>query len=119
MISAHRFVGLGIAGIFALLAIWGLVMWIRNRDPGQGFWQVLAAGQIGLGIQVLLGIVMFFARGGMEPLHYVYGAFPLLVLFAAHRFSRRFQGLEWVAFALAGVFIFGLQLRGFMTGSGG
>lgn len=118
MISAHRFVGLSIAGIFFVLAIWGLVMWLRNRDPGEGYWRVLAAGQIGLGLQVLLGIAMFFLRGGMEPLHYVYGAFPLLVLFAAHRWSRKVKGLEWVAFAVAGLFIFGLQLRGFMTGSG-
>lgn len=117
MIPVHRFVGLGIAAIFALLAVWGLVLWIRNRNPGQGFWYVLAAGQIGLGVQVLFGVVMFFLRGGMDPLHYVYGAFPILVLLAAHRFSRNFQGLEWVAFALAGLFIFGLQLRGFMTGS--
>ncbi|MEX2586956.1 MAG: hypothetical protein WD602_03050 [Actinomycetota bacterium] len=117
MIPAHRFVGLGIAAIFGLLAVWGLVLWIRNRNPGQGFWRVLAAGQIGLAVQVLLGVVMFFVRGGMEPLHYVYGAFPILVLVFAHRMSRRFEGLEWVAFALSGLFIFGLQLRGFMTGS--
>lgn len=117
MIPVHRFVGLGIAAIFGLLAVWGLVLWMRNRDPGQGFWRLLAVGQVGLGVQVLFGIVMFFLRGGMEPLHYVYGAFPLLVLFAAHRYSRNFKGLEWVAFALAGLFIFGLQLRGFMTGS--
>lgn len=116
MISVHRYLGLGVAALFGLLAVWGLVMWIRNRDPGQGFWRVLAAGQIGLGIQVLLGIAMLFLRAGMQLLHYVYGAFPLLVLFVAHRWSRKLQGLEWVAFAISGLFIFGLQLRGFMTG---
>lgn len=118
MIPAHRYLGLTIAAIFAVMAVWGLIMWIRNRDPGQAYWRVLAAGQIGLGIQVLVGIVVFFWRGGgMELMHYVYGGFPLLVLFAAHRWSRKAQGLEWVAFALAGLFIMGLQLRGYMTGS--
>lgn len=118
MSGVHRIVGLSIGAIFLVVAVWGLFLWIRNRDPGQMFWRVLAAGQVGLVLQTLVGIVIFFLRGNMNPLHYLYGAFPILVLYIAHRQSRKLQGLEWVAFAVAGLVIFGLQSRGFMTGIG-
>lgn len=114
----HRYIGLSIGGIFGALALWGLLLWIRNKNPGAAFWKVLAAGQVGLLVQVLFGIAIFLSRGGMSPLHYLYGGFPLLVLYVAHRFSRRLEGVEWIAFAFAGLFIFGLQARGFMTGMG-
>lgn len=116
--NAHRGVGLTLATIFLLIALFGLVAWIRNRDPGPWFWRLLALGQGGLGLQILVGAALFFARGGKPPLHYVYGGFPVLVLFVAHRWSKRLAGLEWAAFAVASFFIFGLQLRGLMTGMG-
>jgi len=112
----HRFIGIAIAAAFLALSLWGLVSWIRNSDPGASFWRLLAAGQVALGLQVLVGVGMLLLRGGQPFLHYVYGIFPVLVLFVAHRSSKRFQGLEWAAFAIAGFFIFGLQLRGYMTG---
>ncbi|MGH9194692.1 MAG: hypothetical protein ACRD1T_03010, partial [Acidimicrobiia bacterium] len=63
---------------------------------------------------------VLFALGGRRPwLHYAYGGFPIVVIVAAHRLSRRIEGLEWVAFAVAGAVNFGLLLRGFMTGTGG
>lgn len=116
MSEIHRIVGLSIGGIFGILALWGLFLWIKNSDPGQTFWRLLALGQIGLVLQVIVGVVMFFVRGAMPPLHYAYGAFPIIVLYVAHRQSKKFEGLEWVAFAIAGLVIFGLQTRGFMTG---
>ena len=112
----HQFIGLAVASVFLALSIWGLVSWIRNRDPGASFWRLLATGQVGLGLQVLVGAGLLLLRGGQPWLHYVYGIFPVLVLFVAHRSSKRFEGLEWAAFAVAGFFIFGLQLRGYMTG---
>ncbi len=118
MRDLHQYLGLGIAGVFLLLSLWGLYQWIRNTHPGSMYYRLLAVAQIGLLAQVIVGVVMFIVeRGGpVDLLHVVYGGFPLLVLIAAHKYSRKIEGLEWVAFALAGLFIFGLQLRGYMTG---
>ncbi|MGI8425404.1 MAG: hypothetical protein ACR2FO_01475 [Actinomycetota bacterium] len=116
--TAHRFIGLTLAGIFLVIALFGLVSWISNRDPNKWFWRLLAAGQVGLVVQILAGLLLLVTKGNQPPLHYVYGAFPVLVLLFAHRISKRLQGLEWAAFAVASFFIFGLQLRGMMTGSG-
>jgi cytochrome b561 len=117
----HQYLGLAVAGLFLVLSLWGLFQWIRNADPGSAYYKLLAAAQIGLVLQVIVGAVMFlFVRErNMDPLHFVYGGFPILVLIFAHRYSRKLEGLEWVAFALAGLFIFGLQLRGYMTGMEG
>ncbi len=114
--SAHRVLGIALAGAFLLISLWGLVSWIRNRDPGPNFWRLLAAGQGGLALQAAVGAILFFVRGQMPVLHYIYGGFPILVLIFAHKMSKRLEGLEWAAFAVAGFFIFGLQLRGMMTG---
>lgn len=113
----HRYLGTAIAVIFASIALWGLVSWIRNRHPGPWFWRFLGAGQAALVVQAVFGVVLLVTRGGQHWLHYAYGAFPLLVLLVAHRNSKRVEGLEWAAFAIAGFFIFGLQLRGLMTGN--
>jgi len=107
-----------LAAIFLSIALFGLVSWITNRDPNKWFWRLVTAGQLGLGIQILAGGLILIIKGGKPPLHYVYGGFPVLVLYFAHRMSKRLQGLEWAAFAVASFFIFGLQLRGMMTGSG-
>lgn len=115
--QAHQVVGLILAGIFLAISVAGLICWIANRDPGTWFWRLLAAGQTGLGLQVLVGTIVLLTLGNRSVLHYMYGGFPILVLLFAHRASKRLQGLEWAAFAAASFFIFGLQLRGYMTGS--
>lgn len=114
--KVHLAVGAVIAATFIVLTLWGVAAWIRNKTPGKAFWNVLAFGQGMLVVQVLVGVVMFFARGGMHWLHYAYGTFPLLVLGVAHRATRKLDGIEWAAFSVAGFFIFGLQTRGLMTG---
>ena len=118
MREIHQYLGLVIAGIFLLLALWGLVQWIRNADPGALYYRLLAVAQVALGLQLIVGVLMYLVvrEGPVDPLHFIYGGFPILVLIAAHKYSKKLQGLEWVAFALAGLFIFGLQLRGYMTG---
>jgi hypothetical protein len=63
-------------------------------------------------------LVLLAMGGSQSLLHYAYGIFPALVLIVAHRFSKRFPGIEWAVFALAGLVIFGLLLRGYMTGIG-
>lgn len=118
----HRWFGLALAVAFLALGVWGIVAWARDRDPGARFWKLLAAAQAGVAVQAIGGVLVFALGGprgsGMHWLHYAYGAFPAVVLIAAHRLSRRFEGLAWAVFAFAGLICFGLLLRGYMTGFG-
>lgn len=119
----HRFVGYSIPAGFALLALWALFALVRNRDPAGGFWHVLAALQVVIAIQVLVGAILFAlglrpASRGPQWLHYVYGGlFPALVLVVAHRFARRAEA-PWLVFGVAALVIFGLTFRALQTGLG-
>ena len=113
----HRVLGIALIAIFGSFGVWGLVAWFRNRDPGRVFWWIVTAAQVGLGLQALLGVVLFVSGGRRTWLHYAYGIFPALLLIVAHRSGKRLSGLEWVAFALVGLVSVGLLLRAYMTGS--
>ena len=117
--TIHGEFGLGVAFLFLAIALCGVVFWLRNRDPGPFFWRLVAAAQVGVGIQILLGIAMLLTQP-VRPkwVHYAYGTFPVLTLAVAHRYSKKAKGLEWVAFAIVGLVNFGLMYRGYMTGKG-
>ncbi len=59
MREIHQYLGLAIAGIFLLLALWGMIQWIRNTDPGPLYYRLLAVAQVGLGLQLIVGVIMF------------------------------------------------------------
>ncbi|HVF54098.1 MAG TPA: hypothetical protein VNC78_10930 [Actinomycetota bacterium] len=120
----HRYVGYIVPAGFLLLFLWAIVSIIRNRDPGGGFWGVLAFLQVIIGIQVIVGATLFL--GGLRPppqsnawLHYVYGGlFPAGLLVAAHVQARKREGIAVILFGIAAFLCFGLTSRALMTGLG-
>jgi hypothetical protein len=120
----HRFVGYAIPAGFAVLALWTLYSFVRNRTPASWFWHLLAALQIVIGVQVVVGGILYLSdkrpsTTGPEWLHYVYGGlFPAIVLIVAHRFARRLEGIAWLAFGVAALVNFGLTFRALQTGLG-
>lgn len=116
--------GYSVPAGFALLALWTLYAFVRNRSPGAWFWHLLAALQVIIGVQVIVGGVLYLdgqrpSTTGPEWLHYVYGGlFPAVVLVVAHRFARRLDGVAWLAFGVAAVVNFGLTFRALQTGLG-
>ena len=124
MSEIHRYIAYAVPFGWALLALWTLFAFVRNKPPGDRFWTLLGALQAVLGAQVLIGLVLL-ALGRVPPsrgpvwLHYVYGGlFPIVVLVAAHRFARRQEGISWVVFGVAALVIFGLTFRALQTGLG-
>ncbi len=124
MDEIHRLIGYSVPAGFAILTLWAVVSWIRNHAPEGGFWNLLAALQVVIGAQVLIGGILF-AMGLRPPsngptwLHYVYGGlFPAAVLVAAHRFAQKLEGIPWVVFGVAAFINFGLTFRALQTGLG-
>src|ERR1700716_3370673 len=117
MPTFHKYLGESIAAIFLILFVWGTIRWIVNKDPGRYFWGLLGLGQVLLGVQILFGVILLATgRAKVGPkawLHYAYGLFPVLVLYAAHRISKKYEGVEWAVFAVASAVIFGLLLRAY------
>jgi heme A synthase len=122
--TLHRFVGYSIPAGFAALALWALFSLVRNREPSPHFWNLLAALQVIVAVQFLVGGTMFVAgrrpaSNGPTWLHYVYGAFfPALVLVVAHSWARRARAAPWLVFGFAGLICFGLTFRALQTGLG-
>lgn len=91
-----------------LLALWTLASFLRDKHPGDWFWNLLGVVQGVVALQVMVGAVLLI--GGSRPasagdpqwLHYVYGGFfPALVLVGAHRLARKYESVPWVVFGIA------------------
>jgi hypothetical protein len=124
VVDLHRLVAYSVPALFALLTLGALYTYLRNREPGEWYWNLLAAVQVVLGIQVVVGAILFAMGGrpqsnGPNWLHYVYGGvFPIGVLYVAHRYARKHQGVVMVIFGLAAFVSFGLTFRALQTGLG-
>jgi hypothetical protein len=121
MPTVHRLIGFAVVAGFLAMALWGLVVFIRKREPNRWFWRLLAILQVTLMVELLAGLILL-ATGNRRPLlHYAYGAvFPAIVLIGAHVIARDLedQSDAWRVFAVAGFILFGLTLRALTTGLG-
>ena len=125
MTDLHRYAAYVIVAAFALLALWTLLAFVRNKAPGDAFWNLLALVQIVIGLQAIVGAVLFAtgvrpSSNGPQWLHYTYGAlFPALVLVVAHRAARgRWESIPWAVFGVAAFVCFGLTFRALQSGLG-
>lgn len=109
---------------FGVLALWVLASFVLNKPPRDWFWRLVAALQVVLGVQLVIGGVLFLL--GYRPptkgavwLHYTYGGlFPIAVMMVAHRYARRYEGISWIIFGVAALVNFGLTFRALQTGLG-
>ncbi len=124
MTDLHRIIAYAIPTGFALLTVWAIFSLVRNKAPGDRFWSLLAILQVVLGVQVVVGGILYLlgqraTARDPEWLHYAYGGlFPVVVLVVAHRFSRRHESIAWIVFGFAALVIFGLTFRALQTGLG-
>lgn len=127
MIDAHRYIGYVVPVGFLLLTLWAAAGLVRNRAPGENFWRLLAVAQVVLGVQIVVGGILYIAGSRAQPntgpewLHYTYGAlFPLFLLVVGHRFAgtERFQSIPWVVFGIVALLNFGLTFQALRTGLG-
>ena len=104
--------------ITAIIGIWGLVMYFRKLPPSGGYRSTLVLTEVLFIGQGLLGIGLFV--GGArphDPLHWLYGPLLVIVLpIAASYVSGRESRREALIYGIAGLFMFGLAVRAYMTG---
>lgn len=120
----HLIIAYTVPTSFAILTLWALYSLIRNKDPHQFFWSILAYAQLIIGVQVVVGGILFLsgrrpASNGPSWLHYIYGAaFPALILWIAHRRAAKAPTAPWLIFGVAALICFGLTFRALQTGLG-
>jgi hypothetical protein len=98
---------------------WGAIAFARGGSLSGSFAGTLAIGQILVMAQVLAGLALiFFGVRPPDPTHYLYGATAILTLPFIWTYARRRDARQaLMMYALAALFIFGLGVRGMMTGT--
>jgi heme A synthase len=103
--------------ISAIVAGWGLYMYVRRLSPTSGFRSTLVLTEGLFIVQGLLGIAIFL--GGRRPhdnLHWLYGVLLVIVLPIALSYtSGRNDRQQSLVFGLAGLFMVGLAIRALTT----
>ena len=102
----------------AALGVWGLFAYARGQEVSGSYAGALAIGEILDVVQVTAGLLLF-ASGARPPTatHYLYGITAILVIpFAWSYLRERSQRQALMIYSLVALFIFGLAVRGVMTG---
>jgi hypothetical protein len=101
------------------VGVWGLVSYLRGQAVSGSYAGALVLGQALVVVQVVAGVLLLGA-GARPPAatHYLYGITAILVLpFAWSYFRDRDQRQALLIYSLIALFIFGLAVRGAMTGN--
>jgi hypothetical protein len=102
----------------AAVGAWGLFIYLRGQSLTGSYAGALAIGEALVLAQVAAGILVV-GSGARAPssTHYLYGITAVLVLpFAWSYFRDRDQRQALLIYSLIALFIFGLAIRGVMTG---
>ncbi|MGH2616727.1 MAG: hypothetical protein ACRDJC_15950 [Thermomicrobiales bacterium] len=102
----------------AAVGVWGVFAYLRGQSMSGSLAGALVIGQVLVLLQVGAGIVLLVA-GARPPglTHYLYGITAILVLpFAWSYFRDRDQRQALLIYSLLALFIFGLAIRGMVTG---
>jgi hypothetical protein len=120
VLGLHQTIAQTIVLYYAVVGAWGVVLAVRKAELNAAFRGALAIG-IGLGVvQAIVGLVLLAM--GLRPadnLHFLYGASVILTvpLVASYVVDKKFS--RPLAYGLAFIFMAGLGLRAFATGSPG
>jgi hypothetical protein len=102
----------------AAMGLWGLVAWFRGQAVSGSIGGALVIAEILVLVQVGAGVLLVAAS--LRPpttTHYLYGISAVLVLPFAWSYLRgRDQRQALLIYSLLALFIFGLAVRGAMTG---
>jgi hypothetical protein len=114
----HERLSLTVMLFMAAVGAWGIVAFLRGQAVSGSYAGALAIGEVLVVVQVAAGALML-ATGARppSPTHYLYGITAVLVLpFAWSYLRSRNQRQALLIYGLIALFIFGLAVRGMVTG---
>jgi hypothetical protein len=102
----------------AAVGVWGIVAYLRGQSLSGSYAGALAIGEALVLVQMAAGATLLVA-GARPPTatHYLYGITAILALpFAWSWLRGRSQRQALLIYSLVALFIFGLAVRGVITG---
>jgi len=124
----HLLLGAVIVASWLVVCLWALALRLRRSAEAPMFWRTVSVAQLLLVLQLALGLTLFLLgrvpgrppqEGGAytNTFHALYGfGFPALVLFFSHKWAREGRRDPFAVFAVAGLVLMALVMRGFMVG---
>ena len=114
----HDRLSLTVMLFMGAVGAWGIVAYLRGQSISGSFAGALAIGEVLVLVQVAAGATMLLT-GARAPsaTHYLYGITAILALpFAWSWLRGRSQRQALLIYSLIALFIFGLAVRGMVTG---
>jgi hypothetical protein len=117
MPELHMIVGLTLIVANAIVGIWGLIAYRRDRPPGSWYVQALAVAQTAVIAQATIGLVLLSQghRPG-DKLHFAYGLLPLLAIAYPYALRGEDGRRNLFYFAVGSTVVAALGVRAYMTG---
>jgi hypothetical protein len=119
LVEIHARLANSVVLFLLAVGLWALFNYVRRQGLSSSYWGTLVIGEILLGVQAILGVVLY-AQGGRPPriVHYLYGVFILLVwpgifAFTQGRATRR----EALIYGVVSLFMVGIAIRSITTGT--
>ncbi len=113
----HGFLSITISLYTLAIALWLLWKYLRDQPLDGNFWGAIWTGEILMGVQALMGIILLITVGmPREWVHLLYGVLTPLIWPATISFTReqpeKRQVLIWF---IVSAFLFGITLRARFT----
>ena len=102
---------------FFILGVWGIIEYIRGGELGGSIGGAFVIGQVLVSVQVLLGVVILAGGFRVQSVHFLYGITAIISLPFAWSYMRtRHPRQALMIYSLVALWIFGLAIRGMITG---
>jgi hypothetical protein len=118
LLLVHDRLSVTVMLFMAAMGIWGLFAYWRGQSVSGSYGGALIIGELLVLVQVVAGVLLFtFGQRPPTSTHYLYGITAILALpFAWSYLRQRDQRRALLLYSLLALFIFGLAVRGVMTG---
>ncbi len=102
---------------FFAIGVWGLIEYIRGGELGGNIGGAFVIGQVVVGIQVILGLVILAGGFTVQSVHFLYGITAIISMPFAWSYMRSRHPRQALAvYSLVALWICGLAIRGIVTG---
>lgn len=112
----HQYWGWAAVVAGASVGLWGIVLAVRGRRPGRGFWAGVAVATVATIGQIATGVYLVGALGrDAGDQHVFYGIVVAFVLAFAYIYRLQLSRRPALSYGLLFLFVAGLALRAVAT----
>lgn len=110
--SLHAWLGWAVVAANAAAGTWALTAHWRVVARGRALWVFIAATQLLIAVQVIIGVIDMQANGReVSGVHLFYGFLALFTIAIIYAYRPQLVRWQYLLYGLGGLFLMGLALR--------